>query len=149
CVALAVLTVALSAPAARADEVDIQMQNGGVIAEFDLHHRLAVNGDGEITHLGHTRMWGDGVWYGTGQGTFAVSFGSVIIRAANGDVVYATFEGNGVRDAYGNVGFADLSFTILGGTGRFENATGGFEVLFSYDPETGEYASSLEGTIDY
>ena len=75
--------------------------------------------------------------------------GELFLIAADGDVLFAVFTGTISKSEFGDLGFADLTVTFMGGTGRFSDATGSAELLFAYDSFTGESDSSFEGTIDY
>ena len=78
-----------------------------------------LEGTGWATHLGSLTAEGVLVGYATsGDAIFQGLF-----RSANGDEVF--------WDAYVNLG---VSYTVIftGGTGRFQNASGGFEVVYTY-----------------
>ena len=78
-----------------------------------------LEGTGWATHLGSFTAKGNLVGYvESGDALFRGSFTSV-----NGDEVF--------WDAYVNVG---VSYTVIltGGTGRFQNASGGFEAVYTY-----------------
>jgi hypothetical protein len=70
-----------------------------------------------------------------------------MLTAANGDVLFVTFEGfpgEGENQGRGEM-------TIVGGTGRFQGATGEYtqDITFSAPPgtESVDYTDVLEGTI--
>lgn len=78
-----------------------------------------LEGTGWATHLGSLTAYGELLGYTTsGDALFRGSFTS-----ANGDEVF--------WDAYVNPG---VSYTVIftGGTGRFQNASGGFEAVYTY-----------------
>jgi hypothetical protein len=148
CVALALVAVGWFASVVHAEESAFQLQNGLVGADFATATRLEVSGDGEITHLGKTRVDGTGHWVERLYDSFKV-VGVMVFYAANGDEVHAVFTGTVVGASF-DYTYADLTLTFIGGTGRFANPTGGAELLFSYDPAAGDFGtSSIEGTIDY
>ena len=78
-----------------------------------------LEGTGWATHLGSLTAEGVLVGYAaSGDAIFQGSF-----KSANGDEVF--------WDAYVNPG---VSYTVIftGGTGRFQNASGGFEAVYTY-----------------
>ena len=78
-----------------------------------------LEGTGWATHLGSLAAEGVLVGYAaSGDAIFQGSF-----KSANGDEVF--------WDAYVNPG---VSYTVIftGGTGRFQNASGGFEAVYTY-----------------
>jgi len=90
----------------------------------------------------------------TPEGTFGVPFDvvtDVVVVAANGDEMYAHAEVAGCGDGVG-VSEPVGSFTITGGTGRFDGASGGGDVSVTTSggsPLPGPFASSWTGTITY
>lgn len=76
----------------------------------------------------------------------------MVIRAANGDLLYGWFEGSVATVDIGERTYAtygELSLTFTGGTGRFTHATGGAVLTFILDPETFAHTASLEGKLKY
>jgi len=75
------------------------------------------------------------------------------LTAANGDVIYYT--GNDVIDAsnyidgVGYDGTITGTWTITGGSGRFEGATGSFDINGPADFSTGTFSFEAIGTINY
>ena len=67
--------------------------------------------------------------------------------AANGDKVYAEFTGLASPTAIPGVVYIVENATIIGGTGRFAGATGGFVVERLYDRVAGTTIGSFEGII--
>ena len=55
----------------------------------------------------------------------------------------------GISMFTGDVSSADFTLTFVGGTGRFADASGSADLIFLYDPLSGAYFRSIEGTIDY
>jgi hypothetical protein len=99
-----------------------------------------VDGEGEATHLGHFTV--------TAHVVADPVTGSWMLTAANGDVLFVTFVGFGIDETHGG---GDM--TIVGGTGRFQGATGEYTqvITFSATPgtETVDYTDVLEGTISF
>ena len=106
---------------------------------------VAVNGNtltaddrGEITHLGQFTAVQTYVF-----GSATDFAGSIVLVAANGDMLFGTFEGVNTPD-----GVLMGDFTLDGGTGRFSSATGGgrFEGIDNGDDT---FSLELDGTISY
>jgi hypothetical protein len=146
---LAVL--ALTGPASAKDQVPFKGQSSGVVVttgfedpcvsiSLDGHpcQIFAVDGEGEATHLGYftvtAKVFIDVI--------ANIPTGSWMLTAANGDVLFVTF--------VGSPGRGDM--TVVGGTGRFQGATGHYtqSITFSAPPRTMpsvSYTDVLEGTI--
>ena len=74
--------------------------------------------------------------------------GPWMLTTANGDVLFVTFEGFPGEEE--NQGRGDM--TIVGGTGRFQGATGSYTQLITFSEPEGTqpsvtYTDVLEGTI--
>jgi hypothetical protein len=67
--------------------------------------------------------------------------------AANGDTVTASFSGQATLTATPGVLSIVEVATIVGGTGRFAGATGGFTCQRLYNKITGATSGSFQGTI--
>ena len=106
--------------------------------------RIYLTGSGAATHLGHYTVTfsfcaeSDGTLR-DGRGTFV---------AANGDLLHFTFEGTSSFVPPYSVAFQSHA-TFTGGSGRFENATGGAVVTGALDVMTGGGDGSWEGTISH
>jgi hypothetical protein len=105
--------------------------------------RLFLEGGGTGTHLGKfTITLG---FCGRGDGTLDTGTGTFV--AANGDLLYITF--HGVSDG----GHPVLHFTsyvsFVGGTGRFEGATGTATVTGVFDATTGSGPADWDGMITF
>ena len=147
---IALTLITLAYPALADDLVPFKgKETGSVISDvlpfafpFAFDGMTAV---GKATHIGHYTLNGDlvaNVIFGTAVGTFTMT-------AANGDMLFL--------DAEGFVVQTDLTklvwnYTVTGGTGRFERATGSFTanlqlaaVVGSISPNP--YVAVLEGTI--
>ena len=144
---LAVLT--LSAPAlATVEQLPFKGRSSGVVTTtgFDPVAMIAsthVEGQGQATHLGQFTVTGDvdvNVVTGIAEGTWTLT-------AANGDRLFLTMTGRGIDETHG-IG----TFTVVGGTGRFEGATGLLQlaITFAIAPPTSDpnpYIVVLEGAI--
>jgi hypothetical protein len=104
-----------------------------------------VAGEGHATHLGHFTVTGQvAVDVATG-----IPVGTWTLTAANGDMLFLAMTGHGIDPTHG---FG--AFTIVGGTGRFEGASGSYEqiITFAATPGTADviaYTDVLEGTISF
>jgi hypothetical protein len=139
----------LSAPAmAAGKQVPFKGRSSGVVttAGFDPVAGVAytrVEGEGQATHLGRFTVTADvavAVATGIPQGTWTLT-------AANGDMLFLAMGGHGIDDTHG-FGF----FTVVGGTGRFEGATGSYEQIITFAVPLGTsdsipYTDVLTGRI--
>ena len=75
------------------------------------------------------------------------------LSAANGDLVYYTgddvIDVSGLLAGTGTTGAIEGTWTITGGTGRFEDASGSFTINGLVDFVTGTFSAVAEGTITY
>lgn len=100
-------------------------------------------GSGTATHLGQWTVSGN-VKYTPDNGVLRSSGESTII-ASNGDKLYVQIEG--ILDP---VAAVDQGvFRFLGGTGRFEGATGNAQFVVTINPITGGFDLTVVGKIDY
>jgi len=146
---LAALT--LSGPAmAAGTPVPFKGRSSGVVTAvgFDPVAGIAythVAGQGQATHLGHFTVSADvavDVATGNARGTWTLT-------AANGDMLFLAMGGHGIDETHG---FG--TFTVVGGTGRFQGATGSYEQIISFAVPLGTsdsipYTDVLEGTISF
>jgi hypothetical protein len=138
----------LAHPAMAGDQVPYKGKEVGVVTlvavQLPFIHRRSV-AEGEATHVGHYTLTTDivvDVRFGTA--TSVVTF-----TAANGDMLFL--------DSDGHVDPTDVTktvanYTVTGGTGRFEGATGSFtghqQFAFAVNvPYPNPYVSEIEGTI--
>ena len=99
-----------------------------------------MDGAGTGTHLGNWTNTGVFVLEPkNGQGT-----GVVDLVAANGDHLFFTSVGS--ADPYGQI---TAIYTITGGTGRFEDASGSGDFLGQLAPDISSITYTVNGTIDY
>ena len=102
-----------------------------------------VEGEGQATHLGRFTVTGDvavDVATGIPQGTWTLT-------AANGDQLFLAMGGHGIDETHG---FG--AFTVTGGTGRFQGASGYYEQIITFSVPLGTadvipYTDVLNGTI--
>jgi hypothetical protein len=145
---LAALTLLPVAPAATAgDQVPYKAAETGVIThvsfQFPLETKSAVAA-GKAAHLGEYTLMGEfvvDVRFGTATGTYTM-------MAANGDMLFLAMDAHSdPTDPTKTI----ANFTITGGTGRFEGATGSFiahnQLAFSVGTLVNPYVSEIEGAI--
>jgi hypothetical protein len=104
--------------------------------------RLSLSGEGIATHLGRFSVAFSfcsrpDLTLADGQGTFV---------AANGDRLHFTFEGTSAPASPPSLTFTSFA-TFVGGTGRFENASGRAVVTGTVNTETGMGHGRWDGTI--
>jgi hypothetical protein len=100
-------------------------------------------GSGTATHLGQWTVSGP-VKYTLDNGVLRSS-GDATIIAANGDKLQVQI--NGVLDPV--AGIDQGVFTFVGGTGRFEGASGEANFVVTINPLTSGFQLTMVGTINY
>ena len=101
-------------------------------------------GSGTATHLGQWTVTGN-VKYTPDANGVLHSSGDATITAANGDKVQIQIEG--ILDPA--AGMDQGIFHIVGGTGRFEGATGDANFVVALNPLTGGFDLTVVGKINY
>ena len=102
-----------------------------------------IEGKGRATHLGRFTVTAEvAVEVATG-----IPHGTWTLTAANGDMLFMDMTGYGIDDHHG---FGQ--FTVTGGTGRFEGASGYYEQIITFAVPLGTapviaYTDVFEGTI--
>ena len=76
------------------------------------------------------------------------SVGAAVFRAANGDTLTATVDGQATPASPGVLAIVEV-YTITGGTGRFADATGIFTLESTLDTTTGASSGAFSGVIDH
>ena len=147
------VTSLIPAPAqARARDTDRPISGIGLLTNtVNLQAQTFVaEGWGRLTHLGKNTSHTEGTITPTGPNTSTTS-GTTTFVAANGDVVSATMTGTATVN-----GPTFLTFTFIGGTGRFAHASGtmtseGVMNLVSFDGVTAVLVGNrtLTGHISY
>jgi hypothetical protein len=102
------------------------------------------SGSGNATHLGHytvTYEFEVDIPTLTGIGTFH-------FIAANGDSLFTDVTGQAFPTDDPDVLFGVTMHTVVGGTGRFDGATGEFIEIVLVNAVTGVRSGSLDGTIN-
>src|SRR5439155_12348634 len=139
----------LAHPAIAGDEVPYKGKEVGAVTRGAFQFPFSYNStvaEGEATYIGHYTLSGNfvvDVRFGTAIGVFTLT-------AANGDMLFLDMAGHAVpTDLTRTV----ANFTVTGGTGHFEGATGsftadnqfGFAVNLPVSPNP--YVADIEGTI--
>ena len=101
-------------------------------------------GSGTATHLGQWTVTGT-VHYTPDNDGVLHSSGDATLTAANGDKL--NFQIDGILDP--NAGVDQGLFHFVGGTGRFEGATGDANFLVTINPITGGFELTVVGKINY
>ena len=101
-------------------------------------------GVGKATHLGHYNEIGSAQFSPTADPTVFQIDAWSIYTAANGDQLFAVFTGT-LNGLTGNI---TATVTYLGGTGRFDDASGS-AVLSGQLLPGGSIEVAVKGTIDY
>src|SRR5215216_373640 len=103
-----------------------------------------VTASGTATHLGSWTTAGT-VTYAPDQHDVIRSSGAATITAADGDKLRVVVEG-----ALDPVTFIDHGvFRFVGGTGKFEGASGSADFVVAGNPLTGGFELTLVGNIDF
>jgi hypothetical protein len=114
---------------------------------------VELEGIGNATHLGKTKIWVGQNWDFGDFTSPAEGAAEVIFTAANGDELHAyLYAYNAIElDASGNPVFATVwgSGHFTGGTGRFSDATGTYDLTAFFDFLTGESKAWYKGEIMY
>jgi hypothetical protein len=103
------------------------------------------NGSGNATQLG---LYAINYQVDVNPLTGAGSNASAHLIAANGDSLFAVGSGQSSPSQTPDIFDVVETYTITGGTGRFENATGSFTVKRQLSTVTGATSGSLSGTIE-
>jgi len=76
------------------------------------------------------------------------STGAATFTAANGDTMTATVAGQATRTSPTTLSIVE-HYTITGGTGRFADATGSFDLASTLEQTTGASSGTFSGAIDH
>ena len=144
CLALAVVSMmSFAAPAVAGDQVPLKGSFDGQSVQTPdgaaVHDEITSTGN--ATHLGQFDM----VISATVNRPFGA--GTIVLVAANGDTLTATFTGIAVPSGTPGVVLIQEHATITGGTGRFAGATGSFDIERLFVPATGAVTGTIDGSI--
>ena len=147
-VLLAALTLSLAVAAVTATAAETPFKgtvNAVETGETVFPNRLLDrHGTGTATYLGnyteHVTMQ---IFIPTLSSTGAPTF-----TAANGDTMTATVVGQATRTSPTTLSIVE-HYTVTGGTGRFADASGTFDLESTLDQTTGASSGALSGAIDH
>ena len=106
-----------------------------------------ITGVGQATHLGQNTFVANAtVNFGTPP-PFAIA-GTTTFTAANGDEFYTQFTGTSTPTGNGT-SRGDINHTVVGGTGRFEHATGSLTGIALVNAASPTNTVSYTGTLNY
>ena len=103
-----------------------------------------IYGEGNATHIGHYTVTNNYCIDGAGNPVTPILG---FITAANGDQIFTTIADPSTDIYLGEEGLMYFHYTILGGTGRFDGATGDLLMWGTIYPDSWELEG--EGTITY
>jgi hypothetical protein len=109
--------------------------------------RQRITGVGETSHLGEGKFVAIATLNLTTPPPFQLT-GTCTFYAANGDTFFTEFNGRSTPVGTGILSIV-INHTIMGGTGRFENASGSFVGLTTANPALPAGIITYEGTISY
>lgn len=106
-----------------------------------------ITGVGHATHLGQNTFVANATVNFSTPPPFAIA-GTATFTAANGDKFYTQF--TGINTPTGNgTSRGDIYHTVVGGTGRFENATGSLTGIAFVNAANPTNTVSYTGTLNY
>jgi hypothetical protein len=156
----AALCLAFAAPAAAADPVRPFGGHDRVVDTFiapttcpeGALWRYAATGSGLFLHLGRSSVSVSHCSFvdlASGKGTFGP--GTITLTAANGDELHLVHRGTFslVMTTDGLTSVFDMTWTVVGGTGRFAGAVGAGTTYGSSLLSTGTTAADYRGEISY
>jgi len=115
-----------------------------IVSESGIPVGAVPTGSGTATHLGQWTVAGN-VKYTPDENGVLHSSGEATLTAANGDKLKIEIEGILDTTAFMDQGV----FHIVGGTGRFEGATGDANFVVSINPVTSGFDLTVVGKINY
>ena len=106
-----------------------------------------ITGVGQATHLGQNTFVANATVNFSTPPPFAIA-GTATFTAANGDKFYTRFTGTSTPTGNGT-SRGDIYHIVVGGTGRFENATGSLTGLALVNAASPTNTVSYTGTLNY
>jgi hypothetical protein len=138
--AVLLLVVAGALAPSAAEERAFKASNKGVLDDNG-----TLQGRGEATHLGRTWFYVDYSPDDLLNGEFRSTGG--YFYSASRDLLYFDFSAGVDFDPA--TGVVSGTLTFIGGTGRFQDATGSADVMLIFDYETARFFFLIDGSIDY
>jgi hypothetical protein len=146
----ALAALALGGPATAGEQVPFEGSSSGVVTVTGVSYpfvTVSLVGEGVATHLGSFTVSAVVVL----DVSIDIEHGGIptgmwTLTAANGDQLFLAMGGHGIDATHG---FG--AFTVVGGTGRFQGATGYYEQIITFPtgrvPPVFPYTDVLVGTI--
>ena len=106
-----------------------------------------ITGRGEATHIGQSMFVANATVNFSTPPPFAIA-GTATFTAANGDKFFTQFIGTSTPTGNGT-SRGDIYHTVIGGTGRFQNATGTLTGVAFVNAANPTNTVSYTGTLDY
>ena len=106
-----------------------------------------ITGIGQASHLGQSTFIANATVNFSTPPPFAIA-GTAVFTAANGDQFYTRFTGTNTPTGNGT-SRGIINHTIVGGTGRFETATGSLTGIAVVNAANPTNTVSYTGTLDY
>ena len=144
---LCVCAVLPSAAGVRAADADRPMGGTCDTTFVFTGQGLHLEGTCHFLHLGLTTLVAEQTVTFTGPTTVDIT-NTVVYTAANGDKLLSSFVGTGTIDQSGGVTFSGTE-TFLGGTGRFDGASGSMTDVGTASLVTGTGQLTGDGSIVY
>jgi hypothetical protein len=106
-----------------------------------------ISGAGLATQLGKVTVVSSDCINPISQTSFSFASNQLVFTVGNGDQIFAMY--NGMLTSEGGVGVISGGYQLIGGTGRYSQATGAGTVQGVEDMTTGKGLVYLNGTISY
>ena len=106
-----------------------------------------ISGTGQATQLGRVTVVSTDCINPISQTAFSFSSNQLVFTVPNGDQIFAMY--NGILTSEDGVGVISGGYQIVGGTGRYSQATGAGSVQGVEDMSTGKGLVQLNGTFSY
>jgi len=110
---------------------------------------ITLAGTGTLAHLGRTDITARNCSVGDlSIGPALIRGGTATLTAADGSTITVTYEGN-QEAPEGNLTEFTTTHTVTGGTGRFANASGTWNIAGTVDLSTGQLLGEVSGWLGY
>jgi hypothetical protein len=106
-----------------------------------------ISGTGQATQLGKVTVVSSDCINPLSQTLFSFASNQLVLTSANGDQIFTLYSGTLTTE--GGVGVITGGYQIVGGTGRYSQATGAGSVQGLEDMSTGKGLVQLTGTLSY
>ncbi len=144
--ALATTLLVSAVPVAAREQVPFKASYTGTIA-FTAPGMANIDGSGRATHLGRSELAGPSAIVGRPPCGGATTESHFALTAANGDQVNVTLIDDDCPTDTPGVFTTTGTYTVTGGTGRFDGASGTGDVIGTVDLNELAFQLDLSGTI--